>query len=255
MNSTFPCDAVVQKYLNTLSADFAVTPSENGCYVLTPFLRPDGEAIELEIVSLPNGAASLDDMGDTLGYLYANGLALTKSVLDKAQRIARRHQVALRQNSLAIESESGLTGGEIHRLMQASMEISNLIQGRRSAGRVVFDTEVESFVIQSGVVYDVDFKVPGQLESHTYKFHINSGRNMLIQPITAATEATAHSWAERWAYRFGDTIANTAGWQPVAVLDDRGNRQGIWTPRARAPLRDWSILWADRERLTGMLVH
>lgn len=255
MNATTPCDAVVHNYLNILSADFAVTPSENGCYVLTPFLRPDGESVELEIVSLPNGATRLGDMGDTLGYLYTNGLTLTKSVLDKARRIARRHRVALRQSSLLIESESALTGDEVHRLIQASIEVSNLIQGRRSAGRVIFDTEVESFVIQSGAVYDVDFRVAGQLEPHTYKFHINSGRNMLLQPITAATEATAHSWAERWAYRFGDTVANTAGWQPVAVLDDRGNRQAIWTPHARAPLGNQAILWADRELLTGMLAH
>ena len=137
MNTTTPCDAVVQNYLATLSADFAVTPSENGCYVLTPFLRPDGESIELEIVSLPNGAARLEDMGDTMGYLYTNGLTLTKPVLDQARRIARKHRVALRQSALVIESESALTGDEMHRLIQASLEISNLIQGRRSAGRYV----------------------------------------------------------------------------------------------------------------------
>lgn len=119
---------------------------------------------------------------------------------------------------------------------------------------MIFDTEVEPFVIQSGVVYDVDFKVSGHLEPHIYKFHINSGRNMLIQPITAATEAAAHSWAERWAYRFADTVAKTPVWHPVAVLDDRGNRQGIWTPRARAPLGEQAILWADRELLAGTLI-
>lgn len=254
MNATAQCVDAVQKYLDVLSADFEVTPSENGCYVLTPFLRPDGESIELEIVSLPNGNVRIGDMGDTLGYLYANGLTLTKSVLDKARRIARRHRVALHQNVLLVSGEATLTGDEIHRLIQAGIEVSALIQGRRSAGRVIFDTEVESFVIQSGVVYDVDFNVTGQLEPHTYKFHINSGRNMLIQPITAATEATAHSWAERWAYRFADTIAQTAEWQPVAVLDDRGNRQSVWTPRARAPMGDKAILWADRELLAGMLV-
>lgn len=134
MNATAQYNAVVQNYLNFLSADFEVTPTENGCYLLTPFIRPDGECIELEIVSLPNGATRLGDMGDTMGYLYTNGLTLTESVMDQARRSARRHRVALRQSALEIETESALTGDEVHRLIQAAMEISNLIQGRRSAG-------------------------------------------------------------------------------------------------------------------------
>lgn len=253
MNAVVNCDDVARRYLDCLSADFAATPSENGCYIITPFARPDGEAIELEIVSLPNGAVRLGDMGDTLGYLYTNGLTLTRSVLDKARHIARKHRVSFQQSSLLINADDSLPGDDVHRLLQAVMEVSNLIQGRRSAGRVVFDTEVEAFVILSGVVYDVDFKISGQLEPHTFKFHVNSGRNLLIQPITAASEATAHSWAERWAYRFSDTTAKSETWRPVALLDDRGNRNDVWTPRARTPIRDNAVLWADRERLSEML--
>ena len=247
------CDDAVQRYLDYLSADFAITPSENGCYVITPFARPDGEAIELAIVSLPNGAVRFSDMGDTLGYLYTNGLTLTRSVLDKARHIARKHRVSLQQSSLLINAGDSQQGDEVHRLLQAVLEVSNLVQGRSSAGRVGFDTEVEAFIIRSGVVYDVDFEVSGQREPHIFRFYVNSGRNLLIQPITAASESAAHSWAERWAYRFADTIAQSETWRPVAVLDDRGGRNSVWTTRARTPIGGNAVLWEDREGLSEML--
>lgn len=256
MTSSTLCDDVVARYLDFLSGDFETAPSldiNNGCYILTPLARPDGEAIELELALLPNGNARLSDMGDTVGYLYVNGLSLTQSVLDKVRSVARRHQISLLQSDLVIESEGALPDDAVHRLVQTVIEASALVQGRRSAGRVHFENEVESFIIQSGVIYDVDYRVSGRLESHRFKFHVNSGRNLLVQPITAATESAAHSWAERWAYRFSDTIAETSDMRPVAILDDRGNRKGVWTTHSQAPIQESAILWADRERLLEML--
>ena len=139
------------------------------------------------------------------------------------------------------------------RLVQAVLEVSALSRGRGSAGRVHFDNEVEAFIIQSGVVYDVDFSVMGRRESHRFKFHVNSGRNLLVQPITAATESAAHTWAERWAYRFSDTTAEASHMRPIAVLDDRGNRKNAWSAQAQAPIKELSILWTDKERLLEML--
>ena len=249
MTSSTECQDIVSKYLEYMSGDFAVEPTQGGCFILTPFVRPDGEAIELELTALPNGVTRLSDMGDTLGYLYVNGLSLTRSVIDKARRISRRHGAAFLRNSLVMDSDSALTGEDIHRLIQATLEVTALIQGRRSTGQVLFDTEVESFIIQSGVVYDADFRVSGQRESHTFKFHINSTRNLLVQPITAATESAAHSWAERWAYRFSDSIAVNEHLRPIAVLDDRGNRSGVWTERVRAPIQEIAIPWAEKDRL------
>ena len=234
MTSVTNCREIVEGYLQLMSDDFQVTPTDGGCYVVTPFMRPDGEAIELEITTLPNGRVRLSDMGDTLGYLYVNGLTLTRTVVEKTRRIARRNRVSLHQGAL-VADEDTVRGDGLHRLIHTTMEATALIQGRRFTDRVNFNTEVESFIIQAGVVYDVDFKVPGQREPHTFGFHVDSGRNLLVQPITAANEAVAHSWAERWAYRFSDTQVRSADYHPIAVLDDRGNRKAVWTQQARAP--------------------
>ena len=61
--------------------------------------------------------------------------------------------------------------------MQAVVEVTSLSR-KTLYQQGAFRTEVESFIIQSGVVYDVDFTVNGLRESHEFK-HINSGRNLL----------------------------------------------------------------------------
>ena len=154
-------------------------------------------------------------------------MTLTSAVVDKTRRIARRNRVLLHQGALMAQVDDAIGGEDLHRLIQAAVEVTSLIQGKRSTSRVNFDTEVESFIIQSGVVYDVDYRVKGQRESHDFKFHIDSGRNLLVQPVSSASESAAHAWAERWAYRFSDALANKSEMQPIAVLDDRGNRRAV----------------------------
>ena len=255
MNSTDICADIVSQYLARLSTDFKVSPSDGGCCVATPFTRPDGEVIEFEIITHPGRPARVADMGDTLGYLYVNGLTLTRGVLDRVKDIARGYGVSLERNALVAELDgnSPLASGELHRLLQATLAVTHLVQGRRTSGRVIFDDEVESFIIQSGVTYDSDYQLRGSREAHTFKFHVNSRTNLLIQPLSAATESAAHSTAERWAYRFLDTIEQNQHLRRIAVLDDRNTRNGVWTTGAQAPIRDFAILWEDKERLQEML--
>ena len=253
MASSDICETAVEKYLFRLSKDLEVIQSNNGCYLLTPFIRPDGESISLELVSLPNGNLRLSDMGDTLGYLYINGLTLTKTLLDKARLIAKGYGVSFQGNALVLDGDPSLAGDGIHNIIQSVLAVTSLIQSRRSTTRVLFDNEVESFIISVGVTYDFDYTVKGVRENHKFKFHVNSGRNLLVQPLSEATESRAHSLAERWAYQFIDTVDNNGNWNPVAVLDDRNTRQAVWSPHAQAPIYDRAVLWAERERLLGML--
>ena len=254
MNPDNVCPDVVSRYLTQLSADFEISPSDGGCYVATPFTRPDAEVIEFEIASLPGGQTRLADMGDTLGYLSVNGLTLTRSILDKARNIARGYGVTLERNMLVVDITDSIASEEMHRLIQATLAVTHLIQGRRTGGRVVFDDEVESFIIQTGVTYDSDYRVSGLREAHTFKFHVNSGANLLIQPLSAASASAAHAAAERWAYRFIDAVQQHEDLRPVVVLDDRNTRSGVWTPSTQAPINDFAILWEDREQLEDLLV-
>lgn len=258
MTNTSACIGVVNKYLERLSSDFNATPSDNGCFLLTPFSRPDGEGVELELETLPDGNIRISDMGDTAGYLFVNGLTMGKAMIDRAKFISKCYGVSFEGGPLTIETEPESAGDALHELIQAVLAVTDLIQMRRSTKPRVarFDDEVESIIKYSGANYRAKYKIPGRLEYHTFGFHVNSGRNLLIQPITAPNAGDAHALAERWAYRFHDVIQVNAGWRPLAVLDNRAeyvSERVIWTPRAIAPISEYAITWAERDKLAALL--
>lgn len=262
------CANVVSQYIQRLQADFEATKSDGGCFLLTPFRKPDGEGIELELESLPNGSIRISDMGDTISYLFVNGLTIGKPVMDRIKYISALHGVSLEHSIMKVEIRPEAAGDALHELIQAVLATTDLIQTRRSTTprRIRLDTQVESLIKFSGATYETDYEVPGEHEQHKFRFHLNSGRNLLLQPLTAPNASDAHSLAERWAYRFMDVIRSDDRWRPIAVLDDRGsqvnadimresNTQLIWTPRAIAPIQEHAIPWSDRRKLSELLTQ
>ena len=252
MVSPDACELLITNYLSHLEDGFMASASDTGCFILTPFARPDGEFVELAAEIEPNGNVRLSDMGDTLGYLYVNGLTLSQGVLADIRNIGRRFGVRLEGSELVADPLAQVSEA-FHGLMQSVLSVTDLIQRRRPQTHVQFDSEVESLIILSGVTYDAGYEVQGRDDRHTVRFHVDSDHNLLIQPLTAATEGSAFSWAERWAYRFQDIRIVNSAWRFVAVLDDRGKRSEVWSERALAPLQEYLVYWAEKERLEAML--
>ena len=254
MAAIYTSDDLIRGYLNDLENDFEAMPAGEGFLVTTPFVRPDGGSIEIELGVEPDGSVHLSDMGDTLGYLHVNGLTLTKNITTIARDICKQHGVVMAKSELVVKLDvpSGV-GKALHRLIQAVISVTDLIQRRRPLGRAHFNDEVESLIIVSGATYDTGFVVRGQRGRYTVRFHIDADRNLLVHPLTASSETIALSWAERWAYRFGDIRERNPAWRCVAVLDDRSQRRQMWTERAMAPLEEYAVPWAQQDRLMSLL--
>ena len=247
------CEEVIGNYFAELRMDFDCSPSADGWFLSTPFVKPDGEGVEIELQALPNGHISMSDMGDTLGYLYVNGLTLSQTLIANARQIAKPHGVLLQRNQLNVEIAPDSIGAGVHSLIQTILAVTDLVQKRRPTANIRFDDEVESLIIHKGIQYDVGFLVTGDRERHTVKFHVNSDKNLLIQPVSAAREAPARSWAERWAYRFSDILSENASWRPIVVLDDRRTRSEAWTANALTPVKEYAIMWSQRGELESLL--
>lgn len=252
MNSA-ACMDTITAYTGLVEGQFSVVDSDDGCFLVTPFERPDGDFIELQVEPLAGDRVRLSDMGDSLGYLYVNGLTLSKAVMQEAQRISASFGVSLDRGTVWYEGEQQSAGEGMHRLIQATQAVSSLIQKRRPHSRVLFDDDVESLLIHSSVPYDRNFAARGERQTHTIRFHLDSGRNLLVQPIAAAQKSTAHSWAERWAYRFADLRASDDRWRFAAVLDDRGARTQIWTADTVTPIQEHAIRWSERDKLEELI--
>ena len=251
------CGTVLESYITTLHDGFeAVDVAKDRCLLVTPFRRPDGEMIQVEVQALADGGLRLSDAGDSIAYLHVNGLSVTRGVRDDAKKLARRFGVSLDMYELAVEVGDGTELGEVmHGMIQASIAVTDMIQKRRPYTRLRFADEVEAYLVGRRAVYDNEFRVRGAVQDHVIRFHADSGKRVLIQPLSPAHEPSAFSWAERWGWRFGDIMRGDSGWRPFAVLDDRGERASIWSERTLVPLRQDAtvVFWSDTAPLSEVL--
>ena len=249
------CFTIIETYIATLKEDFHIDDHPNGCIIVTPFVRPDGDCIEI-LVEETREAVSLTDMGDTLAYLHLNGLALSRRLMQDARRICHRFGATIEVNEIAVRTEMSNVASSLHSLAQAAINIAALVEKRRPYANLRFEEEIEATIIAHGKRYDPQYEVPGEREPHTVRFHIDSGLNMLIQPFTQASEAPARSLAERWNYRFTDILSVNPHWTIYALLDDRRDRQSIWAnPRVIRPLEGLVRLvkWSDNQEFLEAL--
>ncbi len=74
--------------------------------------------IEIALIPQPSGAIRLSDMGDTLGYLFVNGLTATQSLTQTVRNLSRRLGVSLQRHELLIEPQDEQKLGEsLHALI------------------------------------------------------------------------------------------------------------------------------------------
>ena len=212
--------------------------------------------IELEAQVLADGHLRISDSGDSIGYLHVNGLSLTRSAIDEVRRLCRKYNVMFDNYELTAEAdEESLRGLQIHSVIQAALAVTDMIQKRRPHDLLRFEEMVETFLAGNRAVYDSDFHVEGQDLQHVVRFHVDSARKLLIQPLSPANETAAYSWAERWAYRFDDIRRRDSSWRPFAVLDDRGDRREVWSHRTLVPLRRDAtvVFWSENGPLSEAL--
>ncbi|MDA0232330.1 MAG: DUF1828 domain-containing protein [Chloroflexi bacterium] len=252
------CSELANAYVRSLGDRFETVSNAHFCVIVTPFMRADGDYFEIFLEKGISGTPRLTDSGETIEYLYQNGLALSRKTLSDIRRIATQYHSDLQVNELSVDLADVSSGPTaVHGLVQAMINVGRLVEKRRPHTRLHFDAEVETLIIRSGVQYDTDYQVQGAREPTQIKFHVNSGRNLLIQPLTQTNESAARAIAERWSYRFNNILEKTTVWHPYVVLDDRSNRQDVWTEYARRPFEGVVtdlISWSHQDQLSEVLL-
>lgn len=258
MMSSSYCTEIVRNYAAAISDQISVESNRHGCVILTPFLLPDGDFIEVAAESGVDGVVRLTDMGETIAFLHSSGLSISRRVLNDIRRVSHRYGVDLSINELVIGAQTSSDINPLHALLQAALGVAALIEKRRPYVRGRFDEEVEAAIIVQGRPYDNDYTVLGEKDRHTVRFHINGGLPVLAQPFSQTNEQAARALFERWFYRFHDILQRQSTWLCYALLDDRGERKLVWTPHVQVPLRDVKNLhivpWSEKQQFLEVLV-
>ena len=137
MTSQSLCQDLVRNYLGALGQEAELENIPGGCLITTPFLMPDNDNIQLFARSRANGSVQLTDTGDTIRFLWINGLSLSRTTMGDIRRITKRYGVNLARNELVVDAEGD--ENPLHQLIQAVLGVSALIEKRRPHAKFNFD--------------------------------------------------------------------------------------------------------------------
>jgi len=252
------CSQALKAFLQSLRESFDILPSEEGCVIVTPFLRSDNECVEIELIPQPNGGVKITDNCETIDYLFVNGLNISRSkeLQRQIRRITKRFGVDLSGDEFVRLVNFGELGDAIHSFLGAVQEASYLIYRKVRRPPVTFDEQVEKFLIANDVAYDTEFKLQGKTREHIFRFYINERHQMLAEPLTATSYHAALVKAERLAYRWIDIRDLWPVHQKVAVIDDLDKRSEFWVGNPLNILLEYSnhvIRWSQNEELMMVL--
>lgn len=247
------CNSAVGQIIAEMQAGFVVHPLENRCIIATPFLYPDFASIEYSIESVGDKYL-LTDNGETMNMLFVNGLTIHKksSLWKQAKDIANAYNIQLDIEGLSVFTSENNLGESSQNLLGAIQSIGHLLYKRKHITSTTFNDEVEKTLITNEVKYDPNFVISGSASTHRVKFRLNSGKNILMEPLSASTQQSARNKAKGLAYKWIDIRQIAPSYSFITIIDDRkGKWDKYWTDdEAKSPVTKYSdkvIQWESEQ--------
>jgi len=234
---------------------FSIFETEGGCHIVTPFAKPDGEAIEIAVYRTKVGRCRITDEFTTSDYLFLNGLNVESSriMAEETTRLARLHGVTFLDSELFIETDERHEVDALSRLLNAIEAITYLIYRRSHRTHRSFANEVEFFLLENEIGFYSEHAMLGKTLEHTVPLYVNGSHNTVLWPLsTTDTNLMKHRVKElAW------TIVDIKDIQPTvrfdAILDDRreANRK-VWDDNVISRVLDSHmdriLHWEDRQQ-------
>lgn len=237
------CDETINQFVGHLQTGFESYDLEDRCLIVTPFLYPDFASIEYSIQPVGDGYL-LSDNGETLNMLFLNGLTVesNRDLWKQVSQIATNHGAVLDRTGISVIANENNLGGASQNLLNAIQAIGYMIYRRRNVSFVTFDDEVEKLLISNEVKYEPHYMIRGEaIQQHKVKFHVNSNRNLLIEPLTASNYQSARSKAIKTVFKWIDIGKVNPSLKFVTVIDDRDKK--------------WETVWNDDEARSTVLTY
>lgn len=254
------CSTIVDDYLLQVRERFTVLDSAENCRIITPLLRPDGEAVELVIEKVKDNKVRLSDEFGTVDYLFVNGLNLdaNKKLHENARRLARLRGVAFEQSELYIETESGQEAEAMSKLLSAIEALNYFIYRRSHRTPKSFSEEVELFLAEHDVSFVANYGLEGKTIKHTVPIYINSTKNIVISPLSSTSVASAQHSLKEMAWVARDIKDKNSSVQFNALLDDRREiQQKIWLDETVRKILESAmnniISWGERNLILRII--
>lgn len=235
------CEQVIRDYLNKIKADFTCEDFGGRLKVITPYVYPDNDLVEVYIEELPDGRVRVTDLGESTRHLHTQGFDVFASPKRKfiADTAASRVNAVFENGAIAKEGRPEELGGILFDVIVAARGVSDLIYTSRAYEPAPFVEEVAEFLREHQFRFERRVAVRGD-SGREYRVGFHVEEKVYLHPISAEfqhalkprVDAALHMWLDidRKASKF--TLLNDVdfSWpEPDVVILSRFSSVFRWS--------------------------
>jgi Domain of unknown function DUF1828 len=224
-----PCKEIEEK----IGKLFTCSEVNGYVRIRTPYLYPDGDVIDL-FFREQNGSYTLTDLGETLGWLRTQTVALKKSPKQRQliADVCLNHGVELFRGMLTarLRSPDEITDA-LTRLSQAALRVGDLWFTFRTRAVESITDEVAELLREKEIPFDQSERLPGRSgRIWTVDFHTrHPQKSSLVYVLSTGSRAAARGVAEHVLAAWYDLSHLKVGPQALNFVSLFDDTLDIWS--------------------------
>jgi len=157
------CEEIVEKTLSELSSSFQCMPYDKGLCIITPYLYPDNDLIEVFVEELAGGRVRVTDLGETLRHLASQGIDVLNSPKRRfmLEQIVKRLHVVLTGGRLEKEGTPQEIGSVLLDVTAAAHGAAGLAYTSKAYEPAEFPEEVSAFLRDNQIDHESRPRIRG----------------------------------------------------------------------------------------------
>ncbi len=243
------CSEIIEKTIEALKMGFKCIPYERRICVITPYLYPDNDLIEVFVTDIGANNFKVTDLGETLRHLESVGLDLLGSRKRRflLEQITQRLHVDIRNGKLEKEGSADNVGSILVDVAAAAHAVSDLIYTSKAYEPATFTEEVSIFLTEKDIQHDKNYKIVGETgKTYRVSLRINGRRpvDILVETLSPPQETAMTATINRALRKWFDIDGNR---RKVSLFNDIDYS---WKDEDKALLQKVSVIhnWSSKER-------
>jgi len=214
------CEEIVRSYIDTLKGEFECVSTEGWLRVVTPYLYPDNDNIEIFIKEISPNLIRVSDLGETIRHLHSQAFDIYSTPKRKFlfESLVSRSNLNITDGEMYRDISPKQIGEAIFDVIMASKAVGDLIFTSRAYEPALFVEEVASFLKEKQIKFEPKVSVQGATgRKYRVDFKIFNHRASYLQTLSPVSkvgmkpkvDATFRMW-----YDFNGQF------QKISVLND-----------------------------------
>ncbi len=255
--SLTPCDYISEN----IGELFDCSPVGDYTRIRTPYLYPDGDVIDIFLRDSADGASTLTDLGETLGWLRTQTVSERKTDRQKRliEDVCLTHGVELYRGMLMVRVKDIADISEaITRLSQAALRVSDLWFTFRNQAVASINDEVEEFLATHEIQFERGERIVGRSgRIWRVDFHTRtSERSALVNVLSTGSRPSARRLAEHTLATWHDLSNRRIGPESMRFISLFDDELDVWAPEHFGLVEDVSEIayWSRKDEFAELLI-